>query len=282
MLNQPLLTDDSASSRAIKIELNATNNYTTENEKNLDILYLHPHENLIYDIFNQTTADIIMRIVFHKIFSISVGITALFGIGMVVVSSATDLIRHTTQYWFIMYSLTVILLAYAIIVLLSINKTIFSRTLFTFDFMMKACNASRLVICRYIVSYHTMGNTDSDHDPDNLVLKGIMDFLFVIVFSVIDGLQWPIKIKISLVIINALYFSFSAFLYTFYWSFSDYEVELSFLFWNKIKLDLHSWIKHSTIIIAIFLCKQTFRLIYTRNKSTSTTLSKDIQISWIL
>ena len=88
-----------------------------------------------------------------------------------------------------------------LIILLSVNKILFYKTIFQFDFIIKILYSIRSFICSILLGY-----IDS-----NSLIQNLDVFFLVITLSLIDGLQMSRKIQIICSVGTAIIFSLLAY-----------------------------------------------------------------------
>ena len=223
---------------------------------NIDTLELSKSDTFLHLILKDSTATKIINFLFSKPMGVCIAVLLI----CFIIDYIAGVETVPTYQW----PLELIANLLLIMLLLSVNKLLFRRTMFTFEFIIKVFYAIRLFMCKILEP----GKADiPEHIGDcNYIL-------LVTTISLVDGLQMRRKVKIILVaLVSALYSSY-AIQYTF---FEDLDVVKIFDTW---KLDLTSWQASSYRVIALFSWAQTYRLLSGANISTM--IAKPLNIEWL-
>eukprot|EP01084_Bolivina_argentea_P046362 85381_1 len=222
------------------------------------IMYLYKPDTLWHTMFNKSIADAITTIVFGKYMA---GLIVVLSLSYVIDQILQMCIVYHVWYRFPL-NLTTIIIATAL--LISVNKYLFKRSLFTFDFLVKTLYAIRLWICGTIYNNYSV-YWSFDYMATTLA---------IIAISLIDGFPFPNKIKTIATLVIAMNYSFSAFDYTFLPRDPD-NIKL----FGTFEIDTVSLISGSYRIICLFIWKQAFRTVW--NKNNSTTIRRYVKLKWI-
>merc|ERR1712228_212756 len=123
-----------------------------------------------------------------------------------------------------------------------------------------------------------VSETISSETPGNFrdIMAKLIFIQTVIVYSLVDGIQMPYMLKVSIGLLMSLYFSFFAFMYTLFWETRDLYI-LHVI--GDLEINISALVTSSYRILALFLIKQTYKLIFVKSKSTA--LTKSIAIKWM-
>ena len=229
----------------------------TTNADNCDnTIKLKRSDTFYHSIFNETIADKINKILFSKPMGIYIGILLICFIINYVAGDET-------VPWF-QWPLEILASSLLISLLLSVNKSLCRRMVFSFEFLVKIVYAIRLFLCKILAR----------GDPDVPEYIGDSNYIFLVAtISLIDGIEMNRKAKIVLVgLVSALYSTYAV-VYTFF------HEPLLFNLFGKWKLDIIAMEASSYRVIALFAWAQTYRLIVGTNMSTM--IAKPFKIQWV-
>ena len=175
------------------------------------------------------------------------------------------------EYRFVGYWLTfnILVLIYAIIWALSMNRVTTKLVVFTFEFWFKLLYMLRWWICSIIYYRKTKQYIDGPTD----YLGRFALFVVMILFCLLDGLRLSLRVKVFIVMIATIMFTLESFKWTFILTKPCY-LEIA-----SLAFDITSLAVSSIRIVTIFEWRQTILSIFRKN--TSTFIKKSVKIVWL-
>ena len=235
------------------------------NENNIEspILLTSPKNTFLHHIIKHEIADKIISFLFGRMMTTIIGLTIL----TLIIAALLPTFPLT-----ISVILLCSLIPYTLLLLLAMNKTTTKLILQTFEFWFKM-DIIRWYIC--VIIY----NERCQHVSTPFVVYPAytVEMLSVLLFCLLDGLNAPFRMKLSILMLLSVTFSLLAYLLTFTTGTPDacYIDLLS----SKLKVDIIGLAAGSARIIAIFAWKQTLYSIFKGPKSTL--IKKSVKIIWI-
>ena len=168
----------------------------------------------------------------------------------------------------VFYPTEVVILIYLLLMVLSSNMELVKQTMHKFDFWVKVLYTLRLAISTLIIVGIRMTVED--------VLSQMIYLVAILSYSMIDGIQMPYKMKIATAMLLATHYSFFAIMYTFVWDSNEFYI-LHII--GSLNVNVTALVTSSFRIIALFIWKQTYKLIFKKGKSTA--LTGSIIIKWV-
>ena len=250
------------------------------------ILALSRKNTFIHKWFKESTADKINNIITGKI--------GLWFLGILSLVALTNSGLSQAYIWFgsgatrlemleitdILATFLIILgIIYYILILLCMNKTATKMIITSFEFWFKLSYYVRYVIFDQIFYYRFIGK--SIFNIFDVTSNHIAFLLFMLIYSFIDALCLPIKIRNIVLIIGALVWTLPAISST-YMDLHLHNDQRYLKLWNgKFTIDLVYWIATSWRIVSIFVWRQTVLSFMYRNKNIATLIANSIVIKWV-
>eukprot|EP01084_Bolivina_argentea_P306625 529882_1 len=259
-LNKSQLTqiNDIIVSTTLDNQNNNINTKLTDYNTQLQIIEVSRSDTFYHLIMNKSIANTIINFLLSKVTAVCAGILLMCSVITHIIGVSTD----PTYQW----PMAVLFALLMILLLLSVNRLLCIRTIFTFDFFVKMIYAIRLFLCKTIPPHHRSTDIPEHIGDTNYIL-------LVATISFLDGLQMNIKVKIILVGLVSVLYSLHAIDYTFFHDPYTYNL---FGEWN---LDITALEAGSYRVIALFAWVQTYRLVVGSNMSTM--IAKPLKIQWI-
>eukprot|EP01084_Bolivina_argentea_P101593 182110_1 len=229
-----------------------------DNDGDDNLLILHQSDTLFHHVFH--------RILFYNQFMI-IFMQFIF-ISYIIIGLIRIVDKEWFEWYFIWIPLSIMICLVLILLLLSVNKTLFQKTRYSFDFMIKILYAIRAMVL--IVIFYDISVIDIVINT----IDTINVLVVVICFALVDGLAWSRKHKSFILIGNTMLFCSLTI------SWRSHESRTISLF-GYISLDITELVSGSFEVIAIFMFKQTVRILYNYKNDYATSLKNPVHIKWI-
>ena len=214
-----------------------------------------PNDTLLHKLFGSNVGPKIMQIIYHK-YVMAIGGLLIIS-GMIIPWLGLDgYIIYTVSLFGCFWCFMVLILF-----ILSVNRTALRLILRSFEFWFKFANAIALIVLWILIQ--------CQYKPDkwlviNTILR-VLEVLAVILFSILDGLQWPLKSKFIIGFLMACNYSIYAIVGTLFWEDkSQTVIQIT----DTMKFKLLSMTVSVYRVLAIFIWKQTILSVWKRKKAT--------------
>lgn len=253
---------------------NTSYHVTARQNSNGSIHYLNKYDTHIHLLFGQYYGTKIINALFS--ITMTVIIISLISVWVIwaIIQATNSLYIIPNIGWQIyLWIHHFITISYGVLVILSVNRKLFRKLWLTFDFIIRFIYGLRIILCEILITIHF--NFDGYRSVFSVV-KVFMATIVVCCSSVIDGLPITFKIKIILLGLVAILYTFITFRSALYLEANyGYTVHLS----GILSVNLQELNTSSYRIIALFAWKQFY--ISLRNRHTATTITQPVQLRWI-
>ena len=245
------------------------------------VLIISSNNTFLHRILSRNTADKIISIISSRIMIILFTLTVLIPSAVILAlffgSNHLSRPSWTTIYFEIYFILAAIsIIIYEGLCLLSMNVTATKLILETFEFWFKLYYSIQYTVC--IALYY-----NCEHISDEFSYTwsiGAISFCFVsfLILSLVDGLRFPLRGKLSVLVLVSIIFSIAAYQWTFISLDNDYSTTC-FVNIFSYNLKPQTFAGTAARIIAMFAWKQTLYAIFKEPKSSL--IKKSVKIMWL-
>eukprot|EP01084_Bolivina_argentea_P047146 86856_1 len=244
------------------IQISSHNNFQ-EQKLHRSTITLDPYDNYLNHTFGSNIGPKLHQIIYHKIILSMIFLVPIY---FVIFNYLYNMPI------FMSYSVVVFTLIWEILIILSVNRHAFCLVLRSFEYWIKMYYAFVLGLAGiiYVIKLEAKA-----HILLLTLLRDIAVLLSVMIFSIMDGLNWPRKSKIIISIIFSLAFSIATFFLIFFLQDNDISINIT----NFISIGLVSMMANSMKISFIFILKQTIK--FSLKKDKATIINYSPYIFWI-
>jgi len=235
------------------------------------VLTVSKDDTILSQIFTKSIASQIINIIYSRVATVLCVMFVIAGtvINFIPIFETTYIIQMVIYAAFIFY------LSF---VLLSLNRAIVKEIVLSFEFWFKSAYFVRYIIAEQLILHNEDATTQS------IVCQSFGEsviFLFLWFFWCVDALQMSYFYEAIVMTFSATYCVIYSVKYEIdeYWHHDHDRCDVTLGVGEfSLTIDACGWYAESWRILTLFVCMQTFRALYKRNKARL--VKTDVEINW--